>query len=288
MNKKDLALPHFEQATARQRKDGMCWRDESEKYNNGGAFKLTCRDQTGVIVTIIADNYYGYCKKEVKTQISYAANLYGMCEEEHAGGAIAFPAYVLGAQFYAGRTVLTKKVTFREAMHWLGDRVEIHARRLRHRPQVSRYPLRPRNAEFSVRKGTVEWEQRRRVRTTLTLLANVTYVLPWGTKIRLEKQIEGSAWRLVASRADGILCHKPCTVSGGGKSEISKSIGSIVLNGPIFVNDFHEDMDRVADILNKDFSNIHQRTVSGERGKRPILSQERSLGSVIKLFTVFA
>ena len=48
----------------------------------------------GVIVTIIADNYYGYCKKEVKTQISYAANLFGMCEEEHAGGAIAFPTYV--------------------------------------------------------------------------------------------------------------------------------------------------------------------------------------------------
>jgi hypothetical protein len=48
-----------------------------EFYNNGGAFKLTCRDETGVIVTIIADNYYGYCKKEVKTQISYAANLYG-------------------------------------------------------------------------------------------------------------------------------------------------------------------------------------------------------------------
>ena len=39
------------------------------------------------MVTIIADNYYGYCKKEVKTQISFAANLYGLCEEEHAGGA---------------------------------------------------------------------------------------------------------------------------------------------------------------------------------------------------------
>ena len=85
------------------------------------------------MVTIIADNYYGYCKKEVKTQISYAANLYGLCEEEHAGGAIAFPAYVLGQQFYAGRTVLTKKVTFSEAMRWLGDRVDDPARRLRHR-----------------------------------------------------------------------------------------------------------------------------------------------------------
>ena len=65
-------------------------RDEDELYNGGAAFKITCRDERGVMVTIIADNYYGYCKKEVKTQISFAANLFGLCEEEHAGGAIAF------------------------------------------------------------------------------------------------------------------------------------------------------------------------------------------------------
>ena len=52
-------------------------RDADEPYNDGGAFKITCRDRRGVMVTIIADNYYGYCKKEVKTQISFAANLFG-------------------------------------------------------------------------------------------------------------------------------------------------------------------------------------------------------------------
>ena len=76
------------------------------------------------MVTIIADNYYGYCKKEVKTQISYAANLYGMCEEEHAGGAIAFPAYVLGQEFHAGRTVLDQEGHVRRSHALLGDRVE--------------------------------------------------------------------------------------------------------------------------------------------------------------------
>ena len=69
----------------------------------------TCRDERGVIVTIIADNYFGYCKKEVKTQISYAANLFGLCEEEHAGGALAFPTYVSGEDFYAGRTCSLKQ-----------------------------------------------------------------------------------------------------------------------------------------------------------------------------------
>ena len=52
-----------------------------------------------MIVTIIADNYFGYCKKEVKTQISYAANLFGLAEEEHAGGALVFPSYDLGEEF---------------------------------------------------------------------------------------------------------------------------------------------------------------------------------------------
>ena len=74
----------------------MCWSDERELYNDGNAFKVTCRDHRGVIVTLIADNYFGYCKKEVKSQLSYAANLMGMCEEEHAGGALTFPSFDLG------------------------------------------------------------------------------------------------------------------------------------------------------------------------------------------------
>ena len=81
VTKKSAGLPHWDQATERQRRDGMCWKDEWEFYNNGQPFKLTCRDENGIILTIIADNYYGYCKKEVKTQISYAANLFGLCEE---------------------------------------------------------------------------------------------------------------------------------------------------------------------------------------------------------------
>jgi hypothetical protein len=37
------------------------------------------------MITVIADNYFGYCKKEVKTQLGYTANIYGQVEEEHAG-----------------------------------------------------------------------------------------------------------------------------------------------------------------------------------------------------------
>ena len=97
LTKKELGLPDWNSASERQRRDGMCWRDPGERYNEGQAFKVTCRDASGVIVTLIADNYFGYCKKEVKTQISYAANLFGNVEEEHSGGALAF------AQLQPGR-----------------------------------------------------------------------------------------------------------------------------------------------------------------------------------------
>ena len=77
----------------------MCWKEPDELYNDGQAFKLTARDESGVIVTLLADNYFGYCKKEVKTQIGFAANLFGLSEEEHAGGALAFPRRNHGEEF---------------------------------------------------------------------------------------------------------------------------------------------------------------------------------------------
>src|SRR5204862_3694641 len=62
LRKKDLGLPHVSQATDAQRVAGMCWANESELYNNGSAFKVTSRSIDGVMVTILADNYFGYCK----------------------------------------------------------------------------------------------------------------------------------------------------------------------------------------------------------------------------------
>ena len=42
--------------------------------------------------------------------------------------------------------------------------------------------------------------------------------------------------------------HKPCTVSGGGKSEISKPITDAILTGPVFVADMKRDFDQVVRI----------------------------------------
>ena len=39
MKKVDAGLPHYDQASERQRREGMCWREENEIYNDGRAFK---------------------------------------------------------------------------------------------------------------------------------------------------------------------------------------------------------------------------------------------------------
>ncbi|MEO8660272.1 MAG: hypothetical protein ABI693_17520 [Bryobacteraceae bacterium] len=282
--KKDLGLPHYDEATARQRRDGMCWRDKNEIYNEGRAFKIACRDARGVMVTVIADNYYGYCKKEVKTQISFAANLYGLCEEEHAGGAIAFPSYVLGQDFFADRTVVLKKTTFEHAIALLGDRVDRQPGRYAIDKQYPEVFYVPENSEFNVRLGYVRWPYEGATKE-LPLRETGVYVLPSGYRVRLEKQMGGTAWRLVGTRPNGTLCHKPSTVSGGGKSEISKSLSNTILKGPIFVRDYQHDMDQVAEIFKKDFTAIFQCPTDPQRAGRPILSLDRSLGSVIKLMT---
>ncbi len=123
--KKELGLPHFDKATERQRRDGMCWKTESELYNDGQAFKITARDEAGVIVTIIADNYFGYCKKEVKTQISYSANLFGLCEEEHAGGALVYPSYDLGEEFSGLQHLPNLGYSFAEFVSRFGEIMDL-------------------------------------------------------------------------------------------------------------------------------------------------------------------
>jgi hypothetical protein len=57
--KKDLGLPQIDEATEYQKIKGMCWTNEDELYNMGKPFKITLRDERGIMVTILADNYFG-------------------------------------------------------------------------------------------------------------------------------------------------------------------------------------------------------------------------------------
>ncbi|EEF60127.1 hypothetical protein [Pedosphaera parvula] len=282
-NKKELGLPHWDQATARQRRDGMCWKNEAELYNNGSAFKITARDEHGVIVTLIADNYYGYCKKEVKTQISYAANLFGLCEEEHAGGALVYPSYDLGEEFFTDKHVRRRGHTLAEVVELCGEAMEMHPDGYAVDKRFPEIIYLHHDVRFDLHKQTVTW-QTPEGEKSIKLLADKIYVRPSGYRVQMEKPMN-RAWRLVGTVSEGTFCHKPSTVSGGGKSEISKPITDAMLQGPVFVADFKEDFNHLSKLLRHDYSNRFKDPAKNGIDKRLVLSQERSLGSVIKLFT---
>jgi hypothetical protein len=284
VTKRELGLPDHDHATERQRRDGMCWRQPDEPYNGGSAFKLCSRDAGGVIVTIIADNYYGYCKKEVKTQISYSANLFGLAEEEHAGGALVYPAYDLGEEFSGNLHVQQRGHSFAEVAERYQTLMEVKPEGYAVDRKYPDIVYVPEDVAFDLDQQRLTWTQAGKVQS-LPFRFGHTYVRPSGYKVHLEQPPAHTAWHIVGTVAEGTLCHKPCTVSGGGKSEISKAISDAILPGPIFVADFDRDMDRVEELINRDCSNRFCIPERCGTDLRPILSPERSLGSVIKLLT---
>lgn len=289
LSKKEVGLPHYDDATERQRSDGMCWKSEDEPYNGGTPFKLTCRTEEGVIVTLIADNYFGYCKKEVKTQISYAANLYGGVEEEHAGGAIAFASSNLGDEFTAEKRPHNSR-TFADVVRDYGDEwLKVDPAGFARDRRYPNLVYIPENSKATVHGQKITWtngdgEQ------FIPLQPDEVYMLPSGYRFRLKKHPSAPTWRLIGTLFEGVFCHKPCTVSGGGKSEISKSVVDYVLYGPIFVADVNRDLDLVQSIFDKDYSDrwCPDGPVKPDYAQDPsrkVLAPNRSLGSVIKLLT---
>lgn len=283
LKKKDVGLPHYDDASDRQRADEMCWKDSDELYNNGTPFKVSARDHRGVIVTLIADNYFGYCKKEVKTQISYSANLHGLAEEEHAGGANVFASYDLGEKYYLRQKTDRNRLTFADLKTEYESFIDF-------KPEGygvdKNYPdiiYVPEAAQFDLDQQRVSWKQGDQEQEIRLLPQNV-YVSPSGYKVRMQRGMFNRTWNLVGTTPQGILCHKPCTVSGGGKSEISKSIGDAMIQGSIFIADYHKDLDHVAEILKHNFKDRFRDVNARATKSRSILDPQRSLGSVIKLF----
>lgn len=282
LTKKECLLPPYEKATPRQRRDGMCYKDEKELYNDGSSFKLTIRDDSGFIATVIADNYFGYSKKEVKTMISYASNLFGGTEEEHAGGAMIFPGYNQGDNYFADpnkikNTLEDVKACGRDFINFFDEGYGID----RNYPNI--YYL-PENTSFSVPHQDISWKNVSGEHH-LKLLPNNIYILPNGSKFRMEKYSGASNYRLIETVGDGLFCHKPCTVSGGGKSEISKSISDAIFSGSFFVSNFDEDFKKVEEIIDHNYSTRFKSTTDPIPYSRRFLSNRRSMGSVIKLLT---
>ncbi len=282
LGKKALGLPHYDTATERQRKDGMCWKKEDELYNEGGAFKVVCRDMSGVIVTIIADNYFGYSKKEIKSQISYSANLFGGVEEEHSGGAIAFPRFNLGGYYLPKVEDEMFDHTFDRLCAQLEGGIKLKPEGYAIDKHYSNIVFIPEDAHIDMQKQVISWVKGGENKQ-IKLRVKHTYIYPSGFKVHMQKHPQAPSWRLIGTLGEGTFCHKPSTVSGGGKSEISKSIQDSMISGPVFVGDFEQNLDQVDAIFNYDYSK--RRRDSSKNDNRDVLSNMRSLGSVIRLLT---
>ncbi len=288
LSKKELGLPHYDDATELQRKDGMSWKSEDEKYNDGDAFKITCRTEEGIIVTILADNYYGYCKKEVKTQLSYATNLYGLTEEEHAGGALAIRRRNHGEEYGVDhKTRLDKnKYNFAEIAKVYGDIMDIQPEGYGIDKKYPNVIYIPTDIRMNLQAQTIRWTNKNG-KQKIKLQPNKIYMQPCGYKVEMERHPSAPSWRLIGTEAEGTFCHKPCTVSGGGKSEISKSLNDAVIYGPVYVENFKKDIQQVAEIFKRDYTQRLKPEFANEDRdpSRKPLDAERSLGSVIRLLT---
>ena len=288
ITKKELGLPSYKDATERQKRDEMCWTLPNEKYNGGQPFKLTCRDASGVVITLIADNYFGYSKKEIKTQISFSANLMGLAEEEHSGGTLAFVRRNVGDRFL-GSSIRAKSesgLTFEMLKTKYPDLIDFSKGTYGIDRKFSNVLYVPESANFDLYQGKVSWISGG-VTNSIKLLSNHFYVLPTGHKIHMEKHPFAPEWRLVLTNANGSYLHKPSTVSGGGKSEISKSLANAIIYGTFFIDDIDRDSDMVDEILRYDFSKIWRDKSQNTKKSIELLSSDITLSSVIKLLTRF-
>ncbi len=283
-SKQAIGLPNYEDATERQRRDGMCWQNENDLYNEGKPFKLVCRNMQGVIVTLIADNYFGYSKKEIKSQISYSANLFGGCEEEHSGGALAFPRAILGEIYLPQGADRSERYPFDTLRELLGPAIDYKDEGYAIDKKFPAIIFIPDTAQINIQQQQISWELDG-IPRTIKLLINHFYVYPNGFRVHMERHPNAPSWRLVGTHPEGTFCHKPSTVSGGGKSEISKSISGAIISGAVFVDNFDKDMDMVADIFEHDYSCRFRDPARKGSDLRRLLSDKRTLGSVIKLLT---
>ena len=133
-------------------------------------------------------------------QISFAANLYGNCEEEHAGGALVYPSYDLGEEFSGDLHVRRLGHSFPEVVERYGAALNVHPEGYatdKHHPDIVYVPA---GVAFDLRTQSVSWEWDGK-KQTIPLRAGKIYVRPSGYKVHMEKVPGTKLWRLVGTVA---------------------------------------------------------------------------------------
>src|SRR5690606_17637127 len=205
----------------------------------------------------------------------------------HAGGALAFSTYSLGTRFVQDSRIMSTDHRFADVVSLLDGTIELHDSGFATDKKFPSIHYMPEDMAIDLKTQAINWTSKGQEQQIKALPGNV-YVHPSGYKVRMQKHPVAPSWRLVGTVPEGTFCHKPCTVSGGGKSEISKSLSDAVIYGPIYIGDYDRDLDYVDQIMSRDYSGCIKPELRETQAKdpgRPILSADRSLGSVIKLLT---
>lgn len=95
-------------------------------------------------------------------------------------------------------------------------------------------------------------------------------------------------WHLKGTVAEGSFLHKPATVSGGGKSEISKRIEDMVKYGPVFTAGINKDFDTLQDLIKHDYGKMMKdgsKNALVHTGVKDFLDPKLSLGRMIQILT---
>lgn len=123
----------------------------------------------------------------------------------------------------------------------------------------------------------------------LKISRGTVYVLPNGYQVQLVRHPVSKQWMLIGTVQQPKFLFKPSSVSGAGKSELSKSVMDAVTSGPFFIKDWERTVREADEMINHDYGKRLKKAVDYQalgRQSRALLSFERSLGSVIQLLTV--
>lgn len=120
--------------------------------------------------------------------------------------------------------------TYEEAVKLLGDTVTVHPEGYATDNRFNDIHFLPEDMELSVQTQTAQFTDKKSgEKRSIKLLPNNLYIHPSGYKVLVNRHPTIPKWKLTGILSEPTFCHKPSTVSGGGKSEISKSLNDAVI-----------------------------------------------------------
>ena len=233
------------------------------------------------ITTVIAK------KEGVKTQISYAANLYGLCVRKSTCwlAPLVYASYSLGDEFHTDKHVRYRGHSFEEVLALSGSAMVLQPEGYAVDKRFPEIIYVSRDVRFDLQRQTVTWPSPEGDRV-IKLLADKIYVRPSGYKVQMEKPPGNNAWRLVGTVAEGVLCQQTFHSSPAAANlKFPNQSPTPFFKAPFSSPISKRISTRWQSCCVANFSKRFKDPAKNGTDKRPVLSSERSLGSVIKLFT---